>query len=69
MGRKEPVKEVDSVNFGALGDGLRQVSEANQQQENEGHRSQQRIERQGTSEKWNIIFVGRLQRPANEAGG
>jgi hypothetical protein len=63
------VKEVESVDFGALGDSLRQVGEANQQQQNERDRCQQRIERQGTSKEGDVVFVGRLQGPANEAGG
>jgi hypothetical protein len=45
------------------------VSEADQQQQEERHRRQQRVEGQGTCEERNVVFVGGLQRAANEAGG
>jgi hypothetical protein len=69
VGRQKPVEQVESIDLGALGNSLRQVSQADQQQQNERNRCQQRVEGQGTCEERNVVFVGRLQRAANEAGG
>jgi hypothetical protein len=52
-----------------LSDRLRQVGEADQQQENEGYGSQQRVEGQGAGEKRYVVFISRLQNAAEKAGG
>ena len=69
VGRKKPVKQVDGVDFRFVGDGLCQMSQADQQQENEGNRRQQRVKSQGAGKKRNIVFISGLQGTADEAGG
>jgi hypothetical protein len=45
------------------------MGQADQQQQNEGNRCEKRVERQSTCEKRDIVFISRLQRAADEAGG
>jgi hypothetical protein len=63
------MEQEEGIDLGPLSNCLRQVGQADQQQQDEGHRCQQRVEGQGTCEERNVVFVGRLQRAANEAGG
>jgi hypothetical protein len=69
VGGQEPMEQAEGIGFGPWGNGLCQVGQPNQQQQDERHRRQQRVEGQGTCEERNVVFVGRLQRAANEAGG
>ena len=69
VGRKKPVKQVNGVGFGLVGDGLGQMGQADQQQEDEGDRGQQRIEGERAGQKRKIVFISGLQRPAEKAGG
>ena len=52
-----------------MGNRLRQVSQSNQQQQDEGYRSQQRVKSQGAGKKRNVVFISGLQSTAEEAGG
>jgi hypothetical protein len=63
------MEQREGIDLGPLDNCLRQVRQTDQQQQNERNRCQQRVERQGTCEERNVVFVGRLQRAANEAGG
>jgi hypothetical protein len=45
------------------------MGQADQQQQDERNCRQQRVKRQSTCEKWNIVFISRLERAADEAGG
>jgi transposase-like protein len=45
------------------------MGEADEQEQNERNRGEQRVERQGTGEKRNIVFVGRLEGAADKTGG
>ena len=63
------MKQGEGIDLRPLGNCLRDVGEADQQQQDERHCRQQRVEGQGTCEERNVVFVGRLQRAANEAGG
>jgi hypothetical protein len=47
VGRKKPVKQVNGVGFGLVGDGLGQMGQADQQQEDKRYCRQQRIEGEG----------------------
>jgi hypothetical protein len=69
MGWKKSVKQVDGVDFGLVGDRLREVGQPDQQQENERNRCQQRVKRQGAGKKRNVVFISGLQSTAEEAGG
>lgn len=63
------MKEMDGVDFGPLSDGLRQVGKADQQQQDEGYGGKQRVEGQGAGEERKIVFISRLERAAEKAGG
>jgi hypothetical protein len=69
VGRQKPMKEVEGIDFGTLGHGLGKVGQPDQQQQNKRDRCQQRVEGQGTCEKGDVVFVSRLQRATDEAGG
>jgi hypothetical protein len=45
------------------------VGQADQHQEDERNRSEQRIKGQGAGEERDIVFVGRLQGAGEKAGG
>jgi hypothetical protein len=66
---QEPVKEHEGVHLGALGDRLCQVGQADQQEQDEGNRGEQGVERQGAGQKWNVVFVGGLKGATKKAGG
>jgi hypothetical protein len=63
------VEQIVGVDFGGLRHRLRQMGQADQQQQDERNCRQQRVKRQSTCEKWNIVFISRLERAADEAGG
>jgi len=69
MGWQEPVKEFERIDFRSVGDGLGQVGEADQQQQDEGDGRQKRIERQAAGKEGNVVFVGRLEGTTDETGG
>jgi hypothetical protein len=69
MGRQEPMEEQDSVDRWAVGNSLSQVRKPDQHQKYEGHRGQQGVERQRTGQEGNVVFVSRLQRAREKAGG
>jgi len=52
-----------------VGHRLSEVGQADQQQQNEGNRRQQRVERQGAGEKRDVVFISGLQGAAKKAGG
>jgi hypothetical protein len=63
------VEQLERIELRPVGDSLGHVSKADQQEQDEGDGSEQRVEGQGTGEKRNVVFVGRLQRAADEPGG
>jgi hypothetical protein len=63
------MEQVVGVDFRLMGDRLRQVSQSDQQQQNEGDRCQERVERQRAGKKWYVVFISGLQGTADEAGG
>jgi hypothetical protein len=52
-----------------LSDGLHQMGQADQHQQDERQRRQQSVKGQGAGEKWDVVFVGRLKRTSQKAGG
>ena len=60
LGREKAMQQRDAIDLGPVGEGLRQVRESDQQQENERDRRQQRVERQGAGEKRDIVFISGL---------
>lgn len=63
------MEQIERVDFRASGYCLSQVGQADQQQQDERDCREQRIERQGTSEKRDVVFVSGLQGAAEKAGG
>jgi transposase-like protein len=45
------------------------VGQADQHQQNEWHRGEQRVEGQGAGEERDVVFVSRLKRAGEEASG
>jgi hypothetical protein len=63
------VEQLVGIDFGAVGHGLGKVGQPDQQKQYEGDGSQQRVEGQRTGQKWNVVFIGGLEGPAEKAGG
>ena len=63
------MEQGEGIGLGPLGHCLCKVGQADQQQQDKRHRRQQRVEGQGTCEERKVVFVGRLQCAAKEAGG
>lgn len=54
---------------GARRERLRQMSQPDQQQQEEGNRGEERVERERARQKGDVVLVGGLQGAAEEAGG
>jgi hypothetical protein len=67
--RKEAVEQVDGVDFRLVSNCFRKVSQSDQQQQYEGDRCQERVERQRAGKKRYVVFISGLQGTADEAGG
>jgi hypothetical protein len=63
------MEEVNGIDFGALGDRLGQMGQADQQQQNERNSGEQRVEGQRAGEERNIVFISCLERAAEKTGG
>ena len=63
------MEQINGVDFWLVGDRLRQVSQADQQQQNEGNRSEQGVKCQRAGKKRDVVFISGLQGTAEEAGG
>ena len=66
MGRQEPMEEQHRIYRRTVGNGLSQVRKADQHEENERDRGEQRVERQRAGQEWNVVFVSRLNSPRQE---
>jgi hypothetical protein len=69
MRRQEPVEEANGVYRGPVGDRLNQMGQADQDQEYERDRGEQRVEGQGAGQERNVVFVCRLQGTGEKTGG
>jgi hypothetical protein len=69
VGRQEAVKEKDGVDRWPMSYRLGQVGEADQHQQDEWHRGEQRVERQGAGKERDVVFVSRLKSTGQETGG
>jgi hypothetical protein len=67
--REEPVKQRRRVDGRAARDGLRGVGQADEDQEDERNRGQQRVEGERTGQEGNVVLVSGLEGAAKEAGG
>src|SRR5688572_31872110 len=69
MGGKEPVEQGGRVDRRPALEGLGEVGQSDQQEQHERDGRQERVERERAREKRQVVFVGGLQSPADEAGG
>ncbi len=69
VGRKEPVEERGGIDGRAARERLGQVGQADEQQQHERDGREERVEGERAREKRQVVFVGGLQSPADEAGG
>jgi len=63
------MEKKNGVDRRRVGDSLRQVRQTDQHQQNERQRGQESVKCQGAGEKWDVVFVSRLKRPSQKAGG
>jgi hypothetical protein len=63
------VEQEDGVDGRTLRHGLRQVGQADQQQQNKGYGGEQRVKGECAGEERYVVFIRRLEGPANETGG
>ena len=69
MRREKALEEQDRIDRRALGHRLRQMCESDQHEEDERHRRQQRIERQGAGQERDVVFVSGLKSTGKKTGG
>ena len=63
------MEQIKSIDLRTTGDGLSQVGQSDEQQQDERYRCQERVEREGTCEERDVVFVRSLESAADEAGG
>src|SRR3954454_15380308 len=63
------MEQEDGVDGGPLRHRLGDVGQADQQQQNKGNSGEQRVEGERAGEERYVVFIRRLEGPANETGG